>query len=183
MTDFNDHDLFQDAPRPANAPKMPTLPSGSTPWLLGGLCLLATIPSLISGLPAQMAERDRVKADLDKVSQLQVDAVSQESLAKVAEARYTNGCRFVVAKLDPSQAAALGEGINVIDRATNNYLPSGTVVCDFVGSTAVLKSMDLDGDGVPNPAATDFAFTGNAAVVQQAMQTAGFDAQINNPRN
>lgn len=180
MQDFNDHDLFQDAPRPSNAR---TLPQGAIAWILGGLCVAATLPSLVSSLPATMAERDRVKADLDKVSQLQVDAIAQAELAKVAETRYINGCRFVVAKLDPTQAAALGEGINVIDRATNNYLPSGTVVCDFVGTTAVLQLMDLDGDGVPHPAATDFAFTGNTALVQQSMQTAGFQAEINNPRN
>lgn len=183
MQDFNDHDLFQDAPQPPTAGKLPKLPAGSMPWILGGLCLLATIPSLISSLPATMAERSRVKADLDKVSQLQVDAVSQQALAQIAEARYASGCRFVVSKLDPTQAAALGERINVIDRATNNYLPSGTVICDFVGNTAVLESMDLDGDGIPNPAATDFAFTGNAAAVLQSMQAAGFEAQTNNPRN
>jgi len=183
MPQFNDNDLFQDESPPSNARALPTLPAGSTPWIIGGLCLLATLPSLIGSLPATMAERDRVKASLDKVSQLQVDAVSQQSLAQIAEARYASGCRFVVSKLDPTQAAALGEGINVIDRATNGYLPSGTIACDFVGNTAVLESMDLDGDGVPNPAATDFAFTGNAAVVQQAMQQAGFNAEINNPRN
>lgn len=184
MQDFNDHDLFEQAPQaPTSAREMPKLPAGSMPWILGGLCLLATLPGFIGSMPATMAERSRVKADLDKVSQLQVDAVSQQALAQIAEARYASGCRFVVSKLDPTQAAALGEGINVIDRATNNYLPSGTVVCDFVGTTAILQSMDLDGDGVPNPAATDFAFTGNAAVVQQAMQAAGFEAQINNPRN
>jgi len=183
MPQFNDDDLFEQASQPTNARALPSLPAGAMPWIVGAVCLLAIIPGVIGSLPATMAERDRVKADLDNVAQLKVDAISQESLAQIAEARYINGCRFVVSKLDPTQAAALGEGINVVDRATNNYLPSGTIACDFVGNTAVLESMDLDGDGVPNPAATGFAFTGNAAIVQQAMQAAGFEAQLNNPRN
>ena len=184
MSEFdNDSDLFDDEPQGTDPKTSFTLPKGSMPWIVGGLCFLIALPGMLASFPATMVERDRVKADLDNISRLKVDEMTQQSLALIAETRYANGCRFVVSKLDPTQAAALGEGINVVDRATNNYLPSGTVICDFVGSTAILESMDLDGDGVPNPAATNFAFTGNAAVVQKAMQAAGFNAELSNPRN
>jgi len=183
MPQLNDDDLFDDEPQTTNSKASFTLPKGSMPWIVGGLCILITLPGMLASFPATMAERERVKAELDNISRLKVDEMTQQSLALIAETRYANGCRFVVSKLDSTQAAALGEGINVIDIATNGYLPSGTIACDFVGNTAVLESVDLDGDGIPNPAATDFAFTGNAKVVQQAMQAAGFDAQLSNPRN
>ncbi|WP_206758186.1 hypothetical protein [Leptolyngbya sp. FACHB-16] len=141
------------------------------------------VPSLFTSLPETMQQRREVQDSLNNVTRLQVDSISQEQLAEIANTRYQNGCTFIVSKLDPGQAAALGEGINVTDYATGNYLPSGTVVCDFVGNTAVLEPLDLDGDGIANPAATDFAFTGDRMTIDAAMQRAGFAAQINNLRN
>lgn len=175
MQDFNEQDLFQDEPSPRTA----TLPKGAIAWIAGGICAALVLPSLIAGMPDAAANKQKVRTDLDRVSRMQIDSVTQQELARIAEQRYVNGCRFVVSSLDPAQAVALGEQVNVVDLATGTFLPAGTVVCDAIGNTAVLELRDLDGDGMANPVTSSLAFTGNRRVVETAMQQAGFTA--NNP--
>ncbi|NDJ21001.1 hypothetical protein GS682_04940 [Nostoc sp. B(2019)] len=90
------------------------------------------------------------------LSQQQTDGI-----AKVAEARYTKGCRLVVAKRSPGQFTTLTEGRPVFDRVRNAPLPAGTVVCDAYGNTARIIEGNVVGE---------IAFTGNQAVIDKVVK-------------
>lgn len=86
-----------------------------------------------------------------------------EQQARIAEARYSRGCKFVTASLNPGKFTTLSENSPVIDAVRGTPLPPGMVVCDASGNTAIIKDL---GQG---PVATDFAFTGKMQAVNDAI--------------
>jgi hypothetical protein len=87
---------------------------------------------------------------------LEEQLAHEKASAAIAEARYTSGCRIVVAVNSPRNLATLVEGEPVLDRTTKKPLPAGTIVCDSNGNTGVIVQND-QGDLVVG----QMAFTGN----------------------
>ena len=81
-----------------------------------------------------------------------------EAQAKIAEARYTKGCKLVVSKKSPDRFTTLTLGKPILDRVRNTPLPVGTVVCDAYGNTARIVAGKVVGE---------IAFTGNQAVIDR----------------
>ncbi|BBD59476.1 hypothetical protein NIES2109_22630 [Nostoc sp. HK-01] len=84
-----------------------------------------------------------------------VQQVSEEQ-AKLAEARYQNGCVHV---------KRFAQGIPVYRDGLP--LPKGTVICDDQGNTGVLQPRDFDNDGRYVPVIADTAYTGRAPIADQ----------------
>ena len=102
------------------------------------------------------ADRSRISDLASQTRQLEESAVSAKERAAIAIQRYKDGCTIVVVANSPRNLASLVKGQPVLDRISKAYLPSGTVVCDVNGNTAILKN---NASGIP--VADDFAFTGD----------------------
>ena len=122
---------------------------GCTVALLGHRDIQKQMDSLSS-------DRERIAQSYAQTRQLLESAEVAKSRANIAIQRYKDGCTIVVAVSSPKDLATLSQGEPVLDRITKNPLPSGTIVCDINGNTALLKN---NPQGVP--VASDFAFTGN----------------------
>ena len=101
-------------------------------------------------------DRARIVSNASEQRRLEENAELSKIKAVIAEQRYKDGCTIVVAVSSPRNLATLVLGEPVLDRTSKKSLPSGTVVCDANGNTAVL-SPNVDGI----PVVSDLAFTGN----------------------
>lgn len=137
------------------------------PIHLGFLLLIAAtaIPSIGNlgkfgdTLSEARKEADRLGADMVDLKLSQQEA---EQKSEIANERYQKGCLPVVSD-DQDYYVSLIELSPVVDPITQVPLPAGSVVCDAHGNTAVL--VDLDGDPNTAAVASNFAFTGQKAVI------------------
>lgn len=102
------------------------------------------------------ADRSRISESTSLLRQLEESAETAKQRAAIAIQRYKDGCTIVVVADSPRNLATLVKGKPVLDRTSKAYLPSGTIVCDGNGNTAILKA---NSEGIP--VADDFAFTGD----------------------
>jgi hypothetical protein len=148
-----------------------------TALFLGGIGLSVALSSGNLMQNAQSVNMVRQIAQQNAAIQMQLQATAQstQQRAKIAVARYQDGCVMVVATNNPDAFTTLTEGQAVIDSVRQTPLPVGTVVCDANGNTAVIAPA---ADGTP--VASQLAFTGDRAVIQAAM--ARVDANYQAPQ-
>ncbi|MBD2457730.1 hypothetical protein H6G80_27120 [Nostoc sp. FACHB-87] len=110
----------------------------------------------ISSIKAQIATNSEQQTKLEQ--QL---AFEQEQ-ARIADARYQNGCLPIVVGSYPRiRYVSIFEGQTLTDRHTKQPLPSGTVVCDGQGNTGVIEE---------NGTVGAIAFTGNRDLVAKRLK-------------
>jgi hypothetical protein len=130
---------------------------------LAGLAVVAAIPSLgnAKGTMAQFQEmREQSNADVAAHADLQLQQESAKGMAAIANERYTVlGCQPVV-NWGQTDYVSLVENEVVLDPVTQFPIPSGTLVCDANGNTAIMRH---NAQGLP--VAQSFAFTGDREVV------------------
>jgi hypothetical protein len=105
----------------------------------------------------QLKQQDRA-ATLDLVENRQAQRHLTQ-MATIAEERYQNGCRLVVAQDNAGQLISLAEGMAIVDPITQQPLANGTTVCSGSGETGVMS-----GGLIGN-----LAITGNQAAVDEAI--------------
>ncbi len=130
---------------------------------LVGLALLTALPSLrglVNGVGGYTALRNEARAVIDRANSLALVEQDRAAAAAIAESRY-GSCIPIVDMPTGASYVSLVEGLPVVDRVSGHPLPTGAVVCDWHGTTAILAP---NGEGVP--VATALAFTGNRAVVE-----------------
>ncbi|AKG21794.1 hypothetical protein [Calothrix sp. 336/3] len=110
-------------------------------------------------------DKTRISASSQETRKLEQSQEIAKAKAAIASQRYKDGCLLVVAANSPTNLATLVPGEAVIDRITKRPLPSGTVVCDGNGNTAIL---------VPNldrkPVIGEIAYTGNRDLVMKTVK-------------
>lgn len=130
---------------------------------LGGLALLTALPSLgnlggaASSLTAIREEAARVS---DRANELALIEQETAAAAAVAESRY-GSCIPIVDQATGASYVSIIEGSPVLDRVTLHPLPTGAVVCDYWGTTAILAPNE---EGIP--VASHLAFTGTREIVE-----------------
>jgi hypothetical protein len=136
-----------------------------------GLLFLAYAPNILRSIQAQDRLRQFAATQQESIQQSQLLGDQTEERAKIAEARYKKGVKFVVASSNQNQGVALIEGQPVYDPTTQMPIANGVVVGDTAGTTGVII------DSVVK----DIAFTGDMQVVQEAMKAAGFSITAKTP--
>jgi hypothetical protein len=136
-------------------------------YVLGGLALVASIPSLgnAQGTIGQFQEmREQSAADIATQAELQLGQEAAKGMAEIANERYSVlGCMPVV-NWEQTDLVSLAENEVVRDPVTGLPIPAGTLVCDDKGNTA---RMLPNAEGVP--VAKEFAYTGNREVVMNRL--------------
>ncbi|WP_445634497.1 hypothetical protein NSTC745_06320 [Nostoc sp. DSM 114161] len=128
-----------------------------------GLCVCFALSSgnIKSQWNAAAILQQKAQENTSKQWNLALSQQQAEEAAKIAEARYTKGCKLVVSKKSPNNFTTLTEGKSIFDRARNAPLPVGTVVCDAYGNTAKIVEGEVVGE---------IAFTGNQAVIDKVVK-------------
>lgn len=131
-----------------------------------GLILVATVISIPS-IQKHQARTNLIRADINqreaKAEALDRQLEYEQRQAKVADERYKT-CLPVVGKEYRNGThyfTGLKEGDKPKDRISGNYLPTGTVVCDGHGTTAVINE---------EGAVSYTAYTGNRDLVQSRLK-------------
>ncbi|MBD2054795.1 hypothetical protein H6F88_01940 [Oculatella sp. FACHB-28] len=136
----------------------------------------ANYSTISQNMQATGRVREKAMEHSEFNQQLQATSLFVEQQAEIAEQRYSEGCVLVVASNDPTKFTSLTEGQPVLDSVRNVPLPAGTVVCDVFGNTARIVSLD------GQPVASEFAYTGNKQLVDDAIAASNAaDAEINQP--
>ena len=141
----------------------PMITQNTVTAALGGLAVLTALPSLgnlggaASSLTAIRQEAARVG---DRANALALIEQESAAAAAVAESRYAS-CIPIVDQATGASYVSIIEGSPVLDRVTLHPLPTGAIICDYWGSTAILAPNE---EGIP--VATALAFTGDRAVVE-----------------
>jgi hypothetical protein len=130
------------------------------------LVILGTaIPSLsnIGNFTSKVsAARDEASRIGDDMTELKLSQQEQEQKNEVAIARYQQGCIPVVSA-DQQSYVSLVLNSPVIDSASGQAIPAGSIVCDAHGNTGVQTDDDSDPS---TPAVTQkLAFAGDKAIV------------------
>lgn len=134
--------------------------------LFGGLLIvgaIASIPSIQKHQARIDLIRDDIKAREAKAEALDRQLQYEQRQAEVANKRYQS-CLPVVGneyRNGTHYFTGLKEGDKPKDRITGKVLPTGTVICDAHGTTAVIDD---------NGAATYTAYTGDRDVVQARLK-------------
>lgn len=110
-------------------------------------------------------DKTRISSTSQETRKLEQSQELAKAKAAIATQRYRDGCLLVVAVNSPMNLATLVPGESVLDRITKRPLPSGTVVCDGNGNTAILIP-NLDG----KPVIGEIAYTGNRDLVIQTVK-------------
>ncbi|MGB3202757.1 MAG: hypothetical protein WBA99_17760 [Nodosilinea sp.] len=120
---------------------------------------LSNLGDFSSKVTTARAEASRIGDDM---TELQLAQQEQEQKNEMAIARYQDGCIPVVS-VDQQRYVSLVLNLPVIDSASNQPIPVGSVVCDALGNTGIITDDDAD----PNtPGITQkMAFTGDKAIV------------------
>ncbi|MEO1761734.1 MAG: hypothetical protein AAFR83_07135 [Cyanobacteria bacterium J06629_18] len=134
--------------------------------IFGGLLVIGAIASIPS-IQKHQARTDLIRADI-KARESRAEALLrqfeyEQRQAEVANKRYKS-CLPVVGKEYRNGThyfTGLKEGDKPSDRITGDYLPTGTVICDAHGTTAVINQ-----DG----AVSYTAYTGDRDVVQARLK-------------
>ncbi|MBW4486116.1 MAG: hypothetical protein KME14_26635 [Tildeniella torsiva UHER 1998/13D] len=124
---------------------------------------ISNLGNFASKVTTARAEASRIGDDMTEL------ALSQQEQAQkneVAIARYRDGCIPVVS-VDQQLYVSLVLNLPVIDSASNQPIPVGSIVCDAHGNTGVITDDDSD----PNsPGVTQkMAFTGDKTLVDWRM--------------
>jgi hypothetical protein len=140
---------------------------------LGAVAVLFLLyaPNMLRSIQAQDRLRQFAATQQESIQQSQLIGDQTEERAKIAEARYEKGLKFVVASSNQNQGVALIEGQPVYDPITQMPIANGVVVGDTAGTTGIIT------DSVVK----DVAFTGDTQVVQEAMKKAGFNIMAKTP--
>ncbi len=134
--------------------------------MFGGLLIIGAIASIPS-IQKHQARTDLIRADI-KARESRAEALLrqleyEQRQAEVANKRY-KACLPVVGeeyRNGTHYFTGLKEGDKPKDRITGDYLPTGTVICDAHGTTAVINQ-----DG----AVSYTAYTGDRDVVQARLK-------------
>lgn len=138
-----------------------------------GLCAVGVLGSLaFGGIQNIMMQRSATAHIRQQRVSMQVQeqefALRQEQ-AKVQDAiaqqRYANGCVFLISPLDQNSFVSINQGGAVVDGITGQPIAPSTTICDPNGGTAIVSD-----EGT----ATSYAFTGNAASVDEAAIASGY---------
>lgn len=134
--------------------------------MFGGLLVIGAIASIPS-IQKHQARTDLIRADIKqreaKAEALDRQLEYEQRQAEVANKRYKS-CLPVVGdeyRNGTHYFTGLKEGDKPKDRITGKYLPTGTVICDAHGTTAVIDD---------NGAATYTAYTGDRDIVQARLK-------------
>ncbi|WP_414622058.1 hypothetical protein [Calothrix sp. CCY 0018] len=133
--------------------------------MFGGLILaslVASIPSLGKHQARVSVIRAEIKQQQDIAEELERQLSHEQRQAAVANQRYKS-CLPVVGdkyKNETHYFAGIKHGDKPKDKITREYLPTGAIVCDAHGNTAVIDR---------NGAVSYLAFTGDRDVVQKRL--------------
>lgn len=130
-----------------------------TSIIFGGL-ILGSLALSSGDIARNMRSMSQVKEQVayqsDKQIKLEQQLEFEKQQAKIADARYENGCLpSVIGHYPDVQYVSIYEGQELTDRRTKQPLPSGTVVCDGQGNTGVIQ----------NGVVGQIAFTGNRDLI------------------
>jgi len=145
---------------------MKSLPANIDPIYLIAAAVVAAALYLNGGENFKAMQQSQASARLisrtnqDSEMKAKLASASADRQSAVAKERYTDGCQMTVATNSPNQFAAIQQGKPVLDGATGAPLPDGVVVCDLIGSTAIISG------GV----ADSFAFSSDRQVIRDAMK-------------
>jgi outer membrane murein-binding lipoprotein Lpp len=138
--------------------------------LVLGLFVAATAIPSIGNLGKFNSEVSQVRAEADRMGQemnsLKLSQQEAEMEREIANERYASGCLPVV---DPTGANYVTLVLNgyVVDKASEQPLPVGAIVCDAHGNTGVVK--DDDSDPVTPGVVQDMAFTGDRDLIVSSL--------------
>lgn len=128
-----------------------------------GAAVILSIPSLERHQARTNLVRDEIKQRQDVADKLKRQLQHEQQQSIIANKRYKS-CLPVVGSQYSNGThyfTGLREGDKPKDKITGKLLPSGTVICDAHGNTAVISK-----DGT----ARYFAFTGNRDLIQKRLQ-------------
>jgi hypothetical protein len=120
---------------------------------------ISNLGSFSSKVTTARAEASRIGADM---TELQLGQQEQAQKNEVAIARYQNGCIPVVSA-DQQRYVSLALNLPVLDSASGQPIPVGSIVCDAHGNTGVIA--DDDNDPSTPGVTQQMAFTGDKAIV------------------
>ncbi|MBD2110731.1 MULTISPECIES: hypothetical protein, partial [Cyanophyceae] len=123
----------------------------------------SNLGNFASKVSTARAEASRIGDDM---TELTLSQQEQAQKNEVAIARYRDGCIPVVSA-DQLRYVSLMLNTPVLDSATNQPIPVGSIVCDAHGNTGIITDDDSD----PNtPGLTQkMAFTGDKSLVDWRM--------------
>lgn len=132
--------------------------------IFGGL-ILGSLALSSGDIARNMRSMGEVKQQIayqsDKQIKLEQQLEFEKQQAKIASARYENGCLpSVIGNYPDVQYVSIYEGQVLSDRRTNKPLPNGTVVCDGQGNTGVVQGGEV----------SQIAFTGNRDLIGKRLK-------------
>ena len=93
------------------------------------------------------ADRSRISESASLLRQLEESAETAKERAAIAVTRYKDGCTIVVVANSPRNLASLVKGTASAGSAPPKpILPSGTIVCDGNGNTAISQRTTVRGN-------------------------------------
>ncbi|MBD1876241.1 hypothetical protein H6F75_22400 [Nodosilinea sp. FACHB-131] len=124
---------------------------------------ISNLGDFASKVTTARAEASRIGDDM---TELTLSQQEQAQKNEVAIARYETGCIPVVS-VDQQRYVSLVLNLPVIDSASNQPIPVGSMVCDAHGNTGVIT--DDDSDPTTPGVTQKMAFTGDKTLVDWRM--------------
>ena len=134
------------------------------------IALLSSVPTMMSQLEAsgQLAREVQARnAEANRLRAIQDDLAARDEIAR---ARFKS-CLFVRTQTAQT-VVGVTNGLEVVDSVTGLPLAPGTLVCSIDGNTGIIA---------PDGKVADVAFTGDRALVQEALKRSGIQLAPSDP--
>ena len=137
---------------------------------IAAVALISSVPAMTAQfeLSGQLAREVQLKnAEANRLRAIQDDLAAKDVIAR----ERFKSCLFVRTKTSQT-IVGLSYGLEVVDNVTGLPLPVGTVVCSIDGNTGIIA---------PDGKVGDIAFTGDRALVAEALKRSGIQLAPSDP--
>lgn len=134
------------------------------------IALISSVPAMMQNaeLSGQLAREVQLKnAEANRLRAIQDDLAAKDAIAR----ERFKSCLFVRTKTAQT-IVGITHGLEVVDNVTRLPLPVGTVVCSIDGNTGIIAADGRVGD---------VAFTGDRALVAEALKRSGIQLAPSDP--
>ena len=137
---------------------------------IAAIALISSAPAMMQNaeLSGQLAREVQLKtAEANRLRAIQDDLAAKDAIAR----ERFKSCLLVRTKTSQT-VVGVTNGLEVVDNVTGLPLPEGTVVCSIDGNTGIIAA---------NGKVADVAFTGDRALVAEALARSGIELAPSDP--
>ena len=137
---------------------------------IAAAALISSVPAMTAQfeLSGQLAREVQLKnAEANRLRAIQDDLAAKDAIAR----ERMKSCLFVRTKTAQT-VVGITNGLKVVDNVTGLPLAPGTIVCSIDGNTGIIA---------PDGKVSDVAFTGDRALVAEALKRSGIQLAPSDP--